>query len=144
MKINEYKLATIYTSLALAAKAAYSIYESNLDVPEESVDRDMILGLIYASSITLSVSFYKTLKNKSIISLVCTGLWLGRVLMGVILSGISDVYAGEDNTFVFWSVSIVGLITSSVSTALQIIRKRREDREKNEEISPVKLRFMEA
>lgn len=144
MKIDEYKLATIYTSLALAAKAAYSIYESNLDVPEESVDRDMILGLIYASSITLSVSFYKALKNKSIISLVCTGLWLGRVLMGAILSGISDIYTGENNTFVFWGVSIVGLITSSVSSVLQIMKKRREDRHMGEEVTPVKLRFMEA
>lgn len=142
MKIDEYRVSTLYTSTALAASAVYSLYDHQPDVPERNETRDMLLGFLYASILGVVLSFSRKLRHRSLVSLASLGLWLGRLIAGVILSGFSDIYRGEDNSVIYWSVTVFGILSSLVSLVGQYLRTRKLRREMKEEVTPVKLRFV--
>lgn len=142
MKIDEYKVSTLYTSAALAANAAYSIYDHSMVTPENNDTRDMIVGFFYASILGVLLSFSRRLKLRSMVSLSGLVLWAARLVSGIFIAGYTDVYQGEENSFVYWSVTILGLIVSAVSLVGQYVRVRRIRREAKKEVSPVKLRFV--
>jgi len=142
MKIDEYRLATIYTSSAMAVGALYAVVDSDQTVPENSQTRDMIWGFLYASILGILVSYFKDLKRRGIVSVASSALWLGRFLSGILVSQISDVYRGEEHSLAYWGITAVGLVSSITSAVLQIIRIRKQKRQLREEISPVKLRFV--
>lgn len=142
MKIDEYKVSTLYTSAALAASAAYSLYDHQLDVPERNETRDMVLGFLYASILSVFLSFSRQLRHRSLVSLASLGLWVGRLAAGLMLSSYSDIYRGEDNSVIYWSITVVGGISSLVSLIGQYLRGRKIRREMKEEVAPVKLRFV--
>lgn len=142
MKFDEYKVSTLYTSAALAASAAYSIYDHQLEVPERNETRDMVIGFLYASILSVFLSFRRQLRHRSIVSLASLGLWLGRLVAGLMLSSFSDIYKGEDNSIIYWSITVAGTLTSLVSVIGQYLRARKIRHEMKEEVAPVKLRFM--
>ena len=142
MKIDEYKVSTLYTSAALAASAAYSLYDHQLEVPERNETRDMVVGFLYASVLSVFLSFSKQLRHRSLVSLASLGLWLGRLIAGVMISSYSDMYRGEDNSIIYWSITVVGALSSFVSLIGQYLRGKKIRREMKEEVTPVKLRFV--
>lgn len=141
-KVDEYKLSTLYTAGALAANAAYGIYDNQYEVPERSLSRDMILTSLYAAILAVIVSTAVSRRTKVISSLSSFSLWIGRLVCGVIMSSFKDIYRGEDNSLIYWFITGAGIATSLGAMIGQYIRHRQSREQKTAEIEPVKLRFM--
>lgn len=141
-KIDEYRLTTVYTAGALAASAAYEIYDNQYEVPDQRLSRDMILGFLFAAILAAMISCAKKRRTKVFASAASFSLWAGRLICGVMMSSFSDIYHGEDNSLVYWCITGFGILTGAVSLAGQWLRNKREVRENAKELEPVKLRFV--
>jgi hypothetical protein len=134
--VDEYKLSTLYTSVALAFRGSYEIYDHG------SETQDVVISYIYAAILTLVMAFLKTKKIRFIVNLAVLLAWVARGVIGGLDSGFEDLFSGEQDSIIFWSVNGVGFVSSIVSLIGQWIRRRREVKEHNQVIEPVKLRFM--
>ena len=141
-KIDEYKVSTLYTAGALAANAAYGIYDNQYEVPERSLSRDMILTSFYAAVISVIISTAVSRRTKVIGSISSLSLWIGRLVCGVLMSNFKDIYVGEDNSLIYWFITGFGVVSSLGALIGQYIRHRQSRQAKTAEIEPVKLRFM--
>jgi len=142
-KVNEYKVSTLYTAGALASSAAYEIYDQQTDDAEQGLSRDMILGFLYASILTTMMTFMAREGRPRLLTSVATlTLWLGRMISGIMNSGFKDMIEGEDESLLFWCVTLCGAVASVVSLIGQYMRYRKERREQCREVEPVKLRFV--
>jgi uncharacterized BrkB/YihY/UPF0761 family membrane protein len=141
-KIDEYRLTTVYTAGALAASAAYEIYDNQYEVPDQRLSRDMILGFLFAAILSAMISCAKKRRTKVFASIASFTLWAGRLICGVMMSSFSDIYRGEDNSLIYWCITGFGILSAMISVFGQWLRNKRENRENAKELEPVKLRFV--
>lgn len=140
--VDEYKVSTVYTSCALAANAVYGIYVGQDDITDTWVKRDMVITSFYASVVTLVLFMIMNSRIKVVGSLSSFGLWMGRIVCGILMSSFSDAYKGEADSITYWIISGVGVLMSVLSLVGQYVRSRKDDKKDPVSIEPVKLRFM--
>jgi hypothetical protein len=140
-KIDEYLVSSFYTAGALIANGASEAYFAQQDIQSRQEPLDIILTCLFAAAVSIIFAFIRNRRFRVLGVLASFGLWVIRIVMGLFIYGISVI--PDNQSLVFWIITILGALSSSVGLLGQYLRHRNHHQEKIATIEPVKIRFVE-
>lgn len=139
-RIDEYLVSCFYTAGALITNGLAEVYLTREEIPRRLEPVDIILTCFFAASVTMLFSFIRKRRFRIVSTATSLLLWVLRMGMGMF---IFDVSAIKDNKIlIFWTLSILGVIFSSVAMIGQYLRHRTHHQEKTAPVEAVKVRFV--